>query len=324
MDLRINSLINERIGYFVFGSFNFDQYLLSLLTHHLRGLYWFFYAVTMLGSPTAITILASIAFILGKNKLKIFAAVLIIGLLFSFSIVDDTKDIIKRPRPPISNDAPYRITGSYSFPSGHALTIFLAAAVLGAYFGWKYRLIGYVLACLVSISRVYLGVHYPTDIIAGAIIGTLLGELLVYSAYRYGLCDNAGLLSLMRKPAAIPGTVKALPAYEIKTPFLLSAIAFISVILALALYQYGESAPAIFILSAASMFLILYTIVSGMAYNKKFLAAFIFIAAGIIGALALDTLQAYMLSLVVVAIAYIACLALSYSKEKTVTKEPAK
>ena len=294
---------------------------MSLLTHHLRGLYWFFYAVTMLGSPTAITILASIVFILGKNKLKIFAVVLIIGLLFSFSIVDDIKDLVKRPRPPIINYSQYYVTGSYSFPSGHALTIFLAAAVLGAYYGWKYRLIGYVLACLVSISRVYLGVHYPTDVIAGAIIGTLLGELLVYAAYRYGLCDNAGLLSLMRKPDTTPRVAKAGPLYEVKIPFLLSATAFLSVVLSLAMYQYGENAPAIFVLSAASTFMMLYTIGSGVVYSKKFLVAFVFIAAGIIGALTLDSLQAYVLSLALIAIACIACLTLLCSKEKSDTKD---
>jgi len=295
----------------VLEAFNFDQYFLSALTHHLREFYWFFYTVTMVGSPTAVTILASIAFILGKNKIKVFAAILLIGLLFSFFVVDDLKDIVKRPRPPGINTARYLITNNYSFPSGHALTIFLAAAVLGAYYGWKYRLIGYILAFIVSISRVYLGVHYPTDIIAGAIIGTFLGELLIYAAYRYGLCDNAGLLSLLQKPGDIKTTGNG---YRANIPFPVSLIVFISAALILILYSYNEYALAICLPSALFMLVILYMVRHGTAFDKGLILAFVFISAGIIGALALDALQAYALSLVLIAAAYVSCLALSLNR----------
>jgi PAP2 superfamily len=268
----------------------------------------------MLGSPTAVTILASLAFILGKNKLKVFAAILLIGLLFSFFIVDDLKDIVKRPRPPGIDTLRYLIANNYSFPSGHALTIFLAAAVLGAYYGWKYRLVGYAIAFLVSISRVYLGVHYPTDIIAGALIGTILGELLVFAAYRYGLCDNAGLVSLIRKPSYAKEVIKTKVSYEREPAFLPSAIAFLTVILILALYQYDSNIPAILILIAASLAIILYMVMSHRAYHKKLLTAFAVISIGLIGALALLSLEAYVLSLLLIAAAYIACLALSYER----------
>ena len=62
----------------------------------------------------------------------------------------------------------------YSFPSGHAAVSFAAAAALGAShakaWGWSLAL-----AILLALSRLYLYVHYPTDILAGALVGTLAG-----------------------------------------------------------------------------------------------------------------------------------------------------
>ena len=66
--------------------------------------------------------------------------------------------------------------GGYSFPSGHAALVFSLAAVLT--YRWperRYTL--YSLAVTVSLTRVFLGVHYPTDIIAGGLIGFLVGKI---------------------------------------------------------------------------------------------------------------------------------------------------
>jgi undecaprenyl-diphosphatase len=67
---------------------------------------------------------------------------------------------------------------SPSFPSNHAINSFAAAAVLfdlGPVVGG----IGLVLAALVSYSRIYVGVHYPSDVLAGAILGLTLGRAAV-------------------------------------------------------------------------------------------------------------------------------------------------
>lgn len=63
---------------------------------------------------------------------------------------------------------------SYSFPSSHATIAFAMAYVLSQYEP-KLRWVLYSLATLIASSRVYLGVHYPSDVVAGAILGVAIG-----------------------------------------------------------------------------------------------------------------------------------------------------
>ena len=67
-------------------------------------------------------------------------------------------------------------SGTFSFPSSHAVNNFAAATFFAVIFP-KYKWILFVSAFLVAISRPYLGLHYPSDTLGGAIIGILLGYL---------------------------------------------------------------------------------------------------------------------------------------------------
>ena len=92
-------------------------------------------------------------------------------------------EIIKRI---ISRSRPYEILNVHqlladhdtgvSFPSGHA-TIYFAIAF--AFWGTRYFWPFFILACLGSMARVFVGVHYPLDILVGAIIGTLTSWILL-------------------------------------------------------------------------------------------------------------------------------------------------
>jgi undecaprenyl-diphosphatase len=73
---------------------------------------------------------------------------------------------------------------SHSFPSGHAATSFACAIVLGAV-APRYRLPFLVLAAAVAYSRLYNGVHYPLDVLGGAVLGVAIALALRFLARRW-------------------------------------------------------------------------------------------------------------------------------------------
>ena len=68
--------------------------------------------------------------------------------------------------------------GKYSFPSNHAANSFVFATVL-SYFYEKNKIPLYVLASAIAFSRVYVGVHYPLDIVFGSIIGYIISWIIL-------------------------------------------------------------------------------------------------------------------------------------------------
>ena len=128
----------------------------------------------------AYIILLGISF--SKGGLKGKLAVIVVILLIV--VTDQTgyrllKEYFARPRPcDILSDVltPLGCTGTYSFPSNHALNNFAAAIFFYRLFP-KLKWILFITALLISISRVYLGLHYPSDILGGAVIGLAFGYL---------------------------------------------------------------------------------------------------------------------------------------------------
>ncbi|GKX66053.1 phosphatase PAP2 family protein [Inconstantimicrobium mannanitabidum] len=83
-----------------------------------------------------------------------------------FQGIATLETIIKRPM-------------TYSFPSGHTASSFAAAGVLGVLFP-SVKIVAYILASLIGISRVYLNVHYSTDVFAGALLGFVCSKISLY------------------------------------------------------------------------------------------------------------------------------------------------
>lgn len=104
------------------------------------------------------------------------------GILMTFSLLLNTlannlllKNLLARTRPYEIVPGLQRIIeaqGDFSFPSGHTGCSFAAAVVICVMCPRRYGIAAMVLAVMIALSRLYVGVHFPTDVIGGALIGT--------------------------------------------------------------------------------------------------------------------------------------------------------
>lgn len=139
--------------------------------------------ITSLGNGGMIWIAATIVLLIPKKTRKagIMSAVALLGsLIINNNIV---KNIVQRPRPFVTfTDLQIIIPtpSEFSFPSGHTSSSFAAAAVFYRHLPKKLGLPAVILAGLIGFSRLYVGVHYPTDVIAGVLMGILLSYLAEY------------------------------------------------------------------------------------------------------------------------------------------------
>jgi undecaprenyl-diphosphatase len=103
-----------------------------------------------------------------------------VAILFAESSSGALKELVERDRPPLSRPVPEPLLetpSTYSFPSGHATVAFACATVLALAVP-RLRWWLYALAALIAFSRVYVGVHYPGDVVAGAVLGVAIATAL--------------------------------------------------------------------------------------------------------------------------------------------------
>ena len=126
-----------------------------------------------------------------KHRLLIIGSVALLFLLSDFVVSSFIKNVICRPRPShdpavmslLSYVNDYR-GGAYGFPSNHASNGFATATFLALLFRNRWVTLSAFLWAIGSCySRMYLGVHYPTDILCGALLGTLFA-FLVFILYK--------------------------------------------------------------------------------------------------------------------------------------------
>ncbi len=127
---------------------------------------------THLGDYGALWIITAIVMLMFKKTRK--AGICLAVSLFATAIIGNVilKNIFARLRPYIVQNFAIIISapGGYSFPSGHTSSSFAAATALSLHYK-RYAPLFYAVAALIGFSRIYLYVHYPTDVLAGAIVG---------------------------------------------------------------------------------------------------------------------------------------------------------
>ena len=158
---------------------NIDFSILDFIQNHLRNgvLDWLMTRISMLGNAGVIWIVISIV-LLSIKKYRKCGITLVIGLLLGLLIGNIIlKPLVARPRPCwINSDIALLIASpkDFSFPSGHTLSSFIAAIILLKE-DKKFGYVAMILAILIAFSRMYLYVHFPSDILAGVVLAILIG-----------------------------------------------------------------------------------------------------------------------------------------------------
>ncbi len=143
-----------------------------------------FLGITFASSEIIIFFVLTSLFLWNKKKRWILPlwASLFLSAIVSFIL----KVLIKRPRPfqsgivtvlPILKKASH-LSWNFSFPSFQSMLVFSAVPLLNKEFR-KFRYFWWAFAILVALSRVYFGLHYLSDVLFGAVIGYILGELII-------------------------------------------------------------------------------------------------------------------------------------------------
>ena len=178
-----------------------DAGILLFIQEHIRGpvLNAVMIFFTTVGNAGIVWIALSIILMFFRKHRKLGFSILV--CIAAAWLVNDgvIKNIVCRPRPFTVVDGLEILVSrpsSFSFPSGHACSSFCAAFVITRFRGKKGALI-YIVSALIAFSRIYVGVHYPSDIITGAIIGTMSGAIFTWIIIKH---LNKPVSRLLRTP----------------------------------------------------------------------------------------------------------------------------
>ena len=153
-----------------------------VVLHRVHALDWPFLALSAIADNGALWLVAAAVLALAKRVRWRDVGHLALALVISLTLSDYVlKPLIGRPRPFVASPTVSVIghrPGDASFPSGHATAAFTSAFVL-AHAAPTLSLAWWVSALAVAYSRVYLGVHYPLDVLAGAAIGSAVAALVL-------------------------------------------------------------------------------------------------------------------------------------------------
>jgi undecaprenyl-diphosphatase len=156
-----------------------DAVMRWMAAHHTTSLDAIMLEITALGTGTVVMMIVAVAalfLVLTSHK---YSAILLLASAAGGIVLNGLLKIgFNRPRPVIF--LPQVHTVSSSFPSGHAMSaaiVYSTVAYLAArlhkrgWAGWLVMAVAFIVIALISISRLYLGVHYPSDVVAGLAIG---------------------------------------------------------------------------------------------------------------------------------------------------------
>lgn len=160
-----------------------DIIILNFIQNHFHNGFtdWIFPYITAIGDYGLIWVLAGLCLLVSKKYRR--DGIILLAVLAVTHIIGEMaiKPLVARPRPFVTFPG-HRLLipppSGFSFPSGHAASSFAAAFTL-----WKtnknFGIPAFIMASLIAFSRVFLFVHYPSDILCGAILGVLISYFIL-------------------------------------------------------------------------------------------------------------------------------------------------
>ncbi|MFA6804221.1 MAG: phosphatase PAP2 family protein [Candidatus Methanomethylophilaceae archaeon] len=160
---------------------------------------------SMFWSPTMDTVMATLGLkaagvmilaavlvpLLIIRRYRRLAMVILMAIIILYAVSELlVKPMIARPRPFVEDPGIVLLLeppGGFSFFSTHTMISFLGATVVFIRASWKLGAVFYILALLISFSRMYLYFHYLSDVITGAVIGMLCAVVICYMLGRYDM-----------------------------------------------------------------------------------------------------------------------------------------
>jgi undecaprenyl-diphosphatase len=140
----------------------------------------------VIGSFGAVWIVLAIVAVAMRKRPPTLVLTVVLAVYTAEGLATVLKQAFGRDRPYLVDPEPEPLMETQldvAFPSGHASTSFAGATVLALALP-RLAIPLYALAALISLSRVYVGVHYPLDIVAGALLGTAVGAGVWYAVVR--------------------------------------------------------------------------------------------------------------------------------------------
>ena len=138
--------------------------------------------ITDMGNGAIIWMLIAIVFLINK-KYRRYGLMIIVALMLCFIVGNlSIKPLVARVCPfnatPLLDGLLIKQSRDFSFPSGHTMCSFASGVVI-FYMNRRIGIFALIISSLIGFSRLYLYVHYPSDVFLGMVIGILLGSLSI-------------------------------------------------------------------------------------------------------------------------------------------------
>jgi len=158
-----------------------DASIFSLINQFALKWFWLDVLAIFLAEYIGYVLLFSLLLFLAVKFRKYFKMIIeavVSAILARFVIVELIRWIWQRPRPFVENNVNLLLTHNASaFPSGHA-ALFFAVSTIVYFYNKKAGIFFFIISLLICLARVFTGIHWPLDILAGIVVGVLSGLLI--------------------------------------------------------------------------------------------------------------------------------------------------